>query len=583
MFYKDGSIKGALNETEAPFNGMKIMTLDDGSTWGRIYWLDIYKQNTCFSNATEANKCIHKTNRYSVMKYLNKFGQSQVEITNLAPVINGATGFSTGAAFSDGEGTHKYSGASFQLTGTTAAEVTAQSNATIPLVNGHTYYARMEVKQPTVHGSAEMFLGGSSVGGSVAAPPIITSKAVSAANTWTSMSGIAVRNFPTGNHRLRLDYNNSGTSGYTMRFDGLVIVDLTECFGAGKEPSQAWCDANIPYFNGTIKIDSSNSNYRKWEFLLAYPLLNNVMTELEYIQATGTQYIDTGYKPTSNNLKFHLDFKQDASIGSQSLFGAESNSGTRQWPIVPHGGNGKYAHYLGNTSGYMSTAIPVGPIHDYTLHVNNGALTIDLDGVRTTGSYSGELLKTYNIFLFANNIDGTAGQFAQNKVYRFQIWDNDILVRDMIPCKKADGTVGMFDKIGKTFYGNSGSGSFTAGTAKGLFTHIPHNRWSQINIPNGTDAPLGYKRIHTSWINHAGPLRTYSTADRVWDCDNGNNSNWFNPIGQLKLWSTGNSIPGADGNPQYEIELWVRLDNLNPATKTQIYNEEMLARQFYEL
>ena len=29
--------------------------------------------------------------------------------------------------------------------------------------------------------------------------------------------------------------------------DGLMLIDLTECFGAGKEPTKEWCDVNIPY------------------------------------------------------------------------------------------------------------------------------------------------------------------------------------------------------------------------------------------------------------------------------------------------------------------------------------------------
>ena len=571
MFYKDGSIKGALNETEAPFNGMKIMTLDDGSTWGRIYWLDIYKQKTCFSNATEANKCTDKTNRYSIMKYLNKFGQSQVEITNLAPEINGTTGFATGAAFRSGEGSHKYSGASFQLTGTTASEMTAQSDATISLINGHTYYARMEVKQPTVHGSAEMFLGGSSVGGSVAAPPIITAKAVSSANTWTTMSGVAVRNFPTGKHRLRLDYNNSQTSGYTMQFDGLVIIDLTECFGAGKEPTQAWCDANIPYFRGTMKVDSSGSNYRKWEFMLQYPLLNEVYTELEYIASSGTQYINTGFTTNQDTkIEIHASY-----TGNYSIYGSG-----QAYTNFTAGSAGGYFYYNGYDPGASPAADYKNNIHYFVQDKNK--CYIDEKLIHTFSYVS--FTSPSTLFLFGRNAGGALNDAGGTvKIYGCKIYDNDVLIRDYVPCKNSSGVIGLLDKVTKVFYTNAGSGTFSAGAAKSIFTNFQFNRWSQANIPNGTDTPYGYKRIHTSWINHAGPLRTYSTADRVWDCDNGNNSNWFNPIGQLKLWSTGNSIPGADGNPQYEIELWVRLDNLNPATKTQIYNKEMLASQFYEI
>ncbi len=36
-----------------------------------------------------------------------------------------------------------------------------------------------------------------------------------------------------------------------MWADGLMILDLTAAFGAGREPDKAWCDANIPFFVGS--------------------------------------------------------------------------------------------------------------------------------------------------------------------------------------------------------------------------------------------------------------------------------------------------------------------------------------------
>jgi len=32
------------------------------------------------------------------------------------------------------------------------------------------------------------------------------------------------------------------------------MVDLTEAFGAGNEPTQQWCDENIEYFDGSTTI-----------------------------------------------------------------------------------------------------------------------------------------------------------------------------------------------------------------------------------------------------------------------------------------------------------------------------------------
>ena len=34
--------------------------------------------------------------------------------------------------------------------------------------------------------------------------------------------------------------------------DAALLVDLTENFGVGNEPSKEWCDANLDWFDGTI-------------------------------------------------------------------------------------------------------------------------------------------------------------------------------------------------------------------------------------------------------------------------------------------------------------------------------------------
>lgn len=36
--------------------------------------------------------------------------------------------------------------------------------------------------------------------------------------------------------------------------DGVMLIDLTAAFGAGAEPSKAWCDKHIPFFEGTCSI-----------------------------------------------------------------------------------------------------------------------------------------------------------------------------------------------------------------------------------------------------------------------------------------------------------------------------------------
>ncbi|WP_238886395.1 phage tail protein [Clostridium sp. YIM B02551] len=42
----------------------------------------------------------------------------------------------------------------------------------------------------------------------------------------------------------------------TFNIDGIVIIDLTEVFGAGNEPSQSWCDTNITFTSVSSNVQS---------------------------------------------------------------------------------------------------------------------------------------------------------------------------------------------------------------------------------------------------------------------------------------------------------------------------------------
>lgn len=41
-----------------------------------------------------------------------------------------------------------------------------------------------------------------------------------------------------------------------MWADGLMILDLTAAFGAGNEPGKEWCDECIPFFEGTMELET---------------------------------------------------------------------------------------------------------------------------------------------------------------------------------------------------------------------------------------------------------------------------------------------------------------------------------------
>lgn len=124
---------------------------------------------------------------------------------------------------------------------------------------------------------------------------------------WQMMSWRNTRsNWSTGgNYQFRFDFENMA-SGKVAWVDDAMLIDLTECFGSGNEPDKTWCDSNIPYFEKTYiygtKLSIKTSTWKDLSSgLIKIPTIPQTYTPLEYIEGTGTQYIDTDFKPKTTS------------------------------------------------------------------------------------------------------------------------------------------------------------------------------------------------------------------------------------------------------------------------------------------
>jgi hypothetical protein len=181
-------------------------------------------------------------------------------------------------------------------------------------------------------------------------------------------------------------------------------------------------------------------------------------TQVQYLESTGTQYIDTGFNP-SDNSRVLIAVSDISKAGY--LFGARD-------PYTDDIKQGFGAYATSATtirSDYFTGTI--------TETVDNmiGKETVDKNG-NVLKAYGKTITNTtvssrtvpYPLYLMALNNKGTAAVFSSIKVYSCQIYDNGILIRDFVPCKNASGTGGMYDLVNSKFYTNAGTGTFTVGS-----------------------------------------------------------------------------------------------------------------------
>lgn len=194
-----------------------------------------------------------------------KQGGSNVTITNLLPelgfknVNNTATNVSwntTYKHFGEGSICLKPTSAATEFTWPVSYKSGLGHNSNPYQTQNHIYYLSMWVYQPTKVGSIDFYWP-------IAEPVFMASKTTSASGKWTKISARNSRsNWTSGNQSCRIDFNNpDGTNG--TYYADIMLVDLTATFGSGKEPSQDWCDKNIPYIpvKGSVFISSEEPDW----------------------------------------------------------------------------------------------------------------------------------------------------------------------------------------------------------------------------------------------------------------------------------------------------------------------------------
>lgn len=216
-------------------------------------------------------------------------------------------------------------------------------------------------------------------------------------------------------------------------------------------------------------------------------------TQLEYIQSTGTQWINSGISPNENIEVTVILTPLAAGMSENAIFGA-------QWSI-----NGFFLMF------YQSK-----------LRFHSSGVSIDIDNFNQTGENEIICTKTgvtvnetfyplngsgtdVNLDIVLFSVSDGAGNPTNNGIYQLKqvvFRQSGQIVRNMIPCKTEQGTVGLYDLANGAFYTNAGTGEFTAGAEiptepepEPLDPYI----WYEENIPTETLMAAYLANVNAIW------------------------------------------------------------------------------------
>lgn len=187
---------------------------------------------------------------------------------------------------------------------------------------------------------------------------------------------------------------------------------------------------------------------------------------LEYIESTGTQYIDTGVAPNSNQVidVSGIYITKSFVFGNRTAVYQDESAVVFDQDVPPlfrvyFGGN-----QISNTTNVLVAGSP------YSAHIEKGNSFITQNGSITKLSASfGTRFMEYPMYLFMVNQSGrpyTVNGF-KTKISSFSIREGDKTIIDLIPVLDSDGTACMYDLVEQKYYYNAGTGDFIAGPVVG--------------------------------------------------------------------------------------------------------------------
>lgn len=194
---------------------------------------------------------------------------------------------------------------------------------------------------------------------------------------------------------------------------------------------------------------------------------NKKVEYVEYIESTGTQYINTGFVPTENS-RFELDIQYTVkATGNTPGYCFRNGIGG----VTPYS---RMGCGLNNNGFYYG----IGGLNiDKTYYdLNRHIFIVDLKNMKygydtflQTANTTFSNPNNVPFLLFARNntelYEEPQDCHSKQKFYGCKIYDNDTLVRDFRPCKDELGIYCLYDEVEKRYYYNQGTGSFIGGAS----------------------------------------------------------------------------------------------------------------------
>ena len=240
--------------------------------------------------------------------------------------------------------------------------------------------------------------------------------------------------------------------------------------------------------------------------------LPTLFQRVEYLQGSGSAYINTGYYPNtdteiylrggwvSNSIDNPL-FAVDAGVYVRTAFTCATTTNNRVVLVIQDFANTKYLY-------------SVGSVVDIYLNKNE----YSFDGVSTPTGKSISFTSQFPLHLLGWDRSGNNILCGTGRICKCQISESGVLIHDLYPCyRKSDNKPGMFDLVTRQFFTNAATSGndFTVGPdipSTSPYVIFVDPAVEAICVANWSQDGLGVTMQELQGVTNIGTLFRYTTA-----------------------------------------------------------------------
>ncbi len=227
----------------------------------------------------------------------------------------------------------------------------------------------------------------------------------------------------------------------TIRSVVTNTINQTKAIADLQATKQTRPDETCPAGKKCLLVEDNDGTPHWYEIIESANRLPNGYTELEYIESSGTQYIDTGITGSTNAI---IDMQGTPRTDEMIVFMLAPIDAT------------VYQNGFGQYQSTMSGSFDIATRRVYNVSYTSNSMTVN--GVNVSNRY---IANNVNLALFGST--ATNRRIGDAKLYSAKIYNNDTLLRNFVPAKNSSGVIGMYDAVSGTFFTNAGTGTFVAG------------------------------------------------------------------------------------------------------------------------